>query len=162
MDSFRKCGVPSLTVLAGLLCVAWPVRAQQAIAPCELLTDEQVATVLPNHEPGDVDHAGPSLIDGINAYQCSYLDEEVNMLTVVVNVASTDELFAEIKPTMWGDNDAQKISVGDGGWIRGEDDDMKVTVMKGRAVLDLELMAPGAKGKSAALVELAKAAAAHM
>jgi len=60
---------------------------------------------------------------------------------------------------MWGDNDAKKI---DGGWIRGDDDDMKVTVMKGRAVLDLELMAPGAKGKSAALIELAKAAAAHL
>jgi len=45
---------------------------------------------------------------------------------------------------MWGDNDAKKI---DGGWIRGDDDDMKVTVMKGRAVLDLELMAPGAKGR---------------
>jgi len=39
---------------------------------------------------------------------------------------------------------------------------MKVTVMKGRAVLDLELMAPGAKAKSAALIELAKAAAAHL
>jgi len=162
MEAFRKCGVPALTALVGLLCVVPSARAQQEIAPCELLTDEQVATVLPNHMPGDVDHAGPSLVDGINAYQCSYLDEEVNMLTVVVNVAATDKLFAEIKPTMWGDTDAQKIDVGDGGWIRGEDDDMKVTVMKGRAVLDLELMAPGAKAKSAALIELAKAAAAHL
>jgi len=162
MEAFRKCGVPSLASLVGLLCVVPSARAQQEIAPCELLTDAQISTVLPDHEPGEVAHAGPSLIDGVNAYQCTYLDEEVNMLTVVVNVASTDALFAEIKPTMWGDNDAQKIDVGDGGWIRGEDDDMKVTVLKGRAVLDLELMAPGAKGKSAALVELAKAAAAHL
>jgi hypothetical protein len=162
MEAFPKSDVLAVAALVGLLCVAPPVRAQQAVSPCELLTDEQVTTVLPNHMSGDVDHAGPSLIDGVNAYQCSYLDEAVNMLTVVVNVAATDALFAEIKPTMWGDNDAQKISVGDGGWIRGEDDDMKVTVMKGRAVLDLELMAPGAKAKSAALIELAKAAAAHL
>ncbi len=151
-------------LLAAIPALLLPARlpAQQAVAPCELLTDAEVTTVLPNHMSGDVDHAGPALIDGVNAYQCSWMDQEVHMLIVVVNSARDDATFAEIKPTMWGDNDAKKLALGDGGWVRGEPDDMKVTVLKGHFVLDLELMSPDAAQKADALVALAKAALAHL
>ena len=53
-------------------------------------------------------------------------------------------------------------TVGDGGWVRGDANDLKLTALKGRSVLDLELSAAGAKAKTAALVILAKAALAQL
>ena len=143
--------IPTLLLAAGL-------SAQQAVEPCELLTDEEVTTVVPAHMEGDVDHAGPSLIDGVNAYQCSWLDEQTNMLIVVVNSARDDATFAKIKPSGFLYSDDQKLDLGDGGWVHGDPDDMKVTVFKGHFLLDVELLMPDAGTKSAALVELAKAA----
>ena len=58
--------------------------------------------------------------------------------------------------------EGRKVDVGDGGWLRGEDDDMKLTAVKGRTVIDLELMAPKARDKADALVELARAVAAKL
>ena len=55
-----------------------------------------------------------------------------------------------------------EIAVGDAGWRRGNPDDMKLTAIKGRNVLDLELMAPGARGKGDALVALGRAAIAKL
>jgi hypothetical protein len=57
-------------------------------------------------------------------------------------------------------SDAREVAVADGGWFRGEEDDMKVTALKGRTVIDLELLAPGAGRKGDALVELARQVAA--
>ena len=125
---------------------------------CNLLSSEQVSTVLPGHDEGTIALSGGSLLKGVDAYQCSYAavaDNDVRLLTVVLNVASTDELFAEIKPTGWVHENDEAISLGDGGWSRGEKENWKITVMKGRTVIDLELIAPTAQERSAQLLELA-------
>lgn len=126
---------------------------------CTLLSSEQVSTVLPGHDEGTVAFSGGSLLKGVDAYQCSYAaiaDNDIRLLTVVLNVASTDELFAEIKPTGWVHEKEEAISLGDGGWSRGETENWKITVMKGRTVIDLELSAPTAQEQSAQLLELAR------
>ena len=131
------------------------------IEPCKLLTKEQVATVLPNHDGGSVAHAGPSLIPGVSAYQCSYLNPDMGLFTVILNVAVDQERFADIKPS-FSMTTVTKVPVADGGWMRGDSDDFKLTAAKGLTVIDLELMAPGADKKSAALVALGQAVAAKL
>jgi hypothetical protein len=124
---------------------------------CALLSSEQVSTVLPGHDGGTVTHSGGSLLKGVDAYQCSYAKiagSDMQLLTVILNVATTDELFAEIKPT--GSESGEAIPLGDGGWSRGDKEDWKITVMKDRTVIDLELMAPTAQEQSAQLLELAR------
>ena len=148
----------SMFPLVLLLGVAAPTLVSAQIDPCKLLNREQVATVLPDHDGGSVAHAGPALIEGVSAYQCSYLDKEFNLFTVILNVAVDDKRFADIKPGSTI-TDEKKVAVADGGWIRGSPDDMKLTAVKSRTVIDLELMAPGAGGKAAALVALANAVA---
>jgi len=148
----------SLPFAVWLLGAAAPGPLSSQIDPCTLLTRAQVATVLPNHDGGVVAHAGPALIQGVNAYQCSYADKEFNLLTVILNVAVDDKRFAEIRPGSTI-TDEKQVPVADGGWVRGDPNDMKLTAVKGRTVIDLELMAPGAGGKIAALVALANAVA---
>jgi hypothetical protein len=132
-----------------------------SLDPCKLLTKEQVATVLPNNDGGEIAHAGGSLIAGVDAYQCSYLDPKANVFSVVVNIAVDDQRFAKVRPH-FASNEATKVPVGEGGWLRGEPDDMKLTAVKGRTVLDLELLAPTAGQKGPALVVLAQAAMLHL
>lgn len=133
---------------------------------CRMLTDDQVSSVLPRHDGGMVAHAGGSLIAGIDAYQCSYSavdGADFRLLTVIVNLASTDELYKDIKPTDWAHQGDQAIEVGDGGWVYSHsDDEVKVKVKKGRAVLDLELLMANAKHQSSQMVELAKVVAAKL
>lgn len=133
---------------------------------CRMLTGDQVSSVLPGHDGGIVAHSGGSLIEGIDAYQCSYSatdGADFQLLTVIVNIASTDALYKDIKPTDWAHQGDQAIEVGDGGWVYGHsDDEVKVKVKKGRAVLDLELMTANAKDRSSQMVELAKVVAAKL
>jgi hypothetical protein len=146
-------------ILAGTVAtLARPTPLSAQIDPCKLLTREQVATVLPNHDGGSVAHAGPALIQGVSAYQCSYLDKEFNLFTVILNVAVDDKRFADIRPGSTI-TDEQKVPVADGGWVRGDPNDMKLTAVKGRTVIDLELMAPGAGTKVPVLVVLGNAVA---
>lgn len=129
------------------------------IVPCELLTSEQVETLLPEHDGGYTAASGGSLMKGVDSYQCSYSDEKYNLFTVIVHVAKTKDDFDWIKPRKSIPEiyeGAVKLSVGDGGWLYGEKDDMKVTVSKGFTVLELELMYPNAEEKSDAMVALAK------
>ncbi len=124
---------------------------------CTLLSSDQVSTVLPGHDGGSVTHSGGSLLKGVDAYQCSYsriADNDFRLLTVILNVASTDELFAEIKPT--GSEGEEAIPLGDGGWSRGNKGNWKITVMKDHTVIDLQLIAPTAQEQSAQLLELAR------
>ncbi|MGE5805526.1 MAG: hypothetical protein ACM34M_07015, partial [Ignavibacteria bacterium] len=51
--------------------------------------------------------------------------------------------------------DAKKLQIGDGGWLYGNPDDMKVEVAKGFSVIQLELSSDKAKEKGNALIELA-------
>ncbi len=126
---------------------------------CALLNSDQVSKILPGHDGGEVEHSGGSLLKGVDAYQCSYTaiaGNDIRLLTVVLNVASTDELFAEIRPTGFAFEKEDAISLGDGGWSRGDQGDWKITVMKGRTLIDLELMAPTAQEQSGQLLELAR------
>jgi hypothetical protein len=128
-----------------------------ALEPCRLLTGEQVTTVLPEHDDGFAAKRGGSLIEGVDAYQCSYSSASGDLLTVILNVAVDADRFEKIKPSGFAmGSDARELEVGDGGWLRGEEDDMKVTVLKGLTVIDLELLAADAGQKGDALVELAR------
>jgi hypothetical protein len=131
--------------------------ASGGLQPCRLLTAEQVAHVLPEHDDGFVAKEGGSLIEGVDAYQCSYSNPAGDLLTVVLNVAVDADRFEKIKPSGFAmGSDARELDVADGGWLRGEEDDMKVTVLKGLTVIDLELLAADAGQKGDALVELAR------
>jgi len=128
------------------------------IVPCELLTVKQVEVVLPGTDEGFTASSGASLMEGVKSYQCSYSNEKFHLLTVIVHVASTAEDFNWIKPRdSIGDDykDARRLDIGDGGWLYGSPDDMKVQVVKGYTVVELELSSDNAVGKSDALIELA-------
>jgi hypothetical protein len=129
------------------------------IKPCELLTPAQVSTVLPKADKGFVAANGESLIPGVKSYQCSYVNPETHLLTVVVTVAADDASFAKIAPSASSHEDHRKVAVGDGGWVFGDPNDLKVEAVKGRTLIDLHVMAPGAQQKADQLVELARAVA---
>lgn len=144
-----------LSVLALLAMAA----SAPPLEPCKLLTKEQVATVLPGHTGGSTEQAGPSLIAGINAYQCSYLDAKFNLFTVIVHVAVDDARFEQIKPASYIQDEGKAVPVGDAAWVYGEPDELKLTAVKGRTLIDLSLRLPQAQAKTPALVTLAKAVA---
>jgi len=148
----------TLILVASLFSALLPAVLSAQLDPCKLLTRVQVATVLPNPDGGSVTHSGPSLIEGVTAYQCSYLDPAFNLFTVVLNVAVDDKRFAEIRPS-FSMTETTKVQVADGGWLRGNPNDMKLAAVKGLTVIDLELMAPGAGQKGPALVALGNAIA---
>ncbi len=130
-----------------------------AIQPCQLLTSQEVATVLADHDGGFVAHAGGSLIQGVDAFQCSYSNPSTEVLTVILNLAVDDERWAAIEPSRSRHEDHQQIEVGEWGWVWGQADDLKISAGKGRTLIDLELFAPDAKQRSAALIALARAVA---
>lgn len=130
--------------------------------PCSLLSTEQVATVLPGHDGGSVAADGGSLIKGVDSYQCSYARIEGTdalLFTVIVHKAHDDAAFGEIRPGRSFHEDHQPVEAGDGAWLYGDDKDLKLQMLKGRNVVELELMAPDAAAKKDAIVELARALA---
>jgi len=134
-----------------------------AFGICRMLTADQVAGVLPGHDGGTVAHSGGSLIEGVDSYQCSYSSQQAGgfgLFTLIVSVASTDALFEDIKPSGFAHDGDETLAVADGGWISDhQEDDLKVTVLKGRTVADLELLAPNAGSMKARMVELTKVVA---
>lgn len=128
--------------------------------PCELLSAEQIATVLPGADAGYVAARGGSLIEGIDSYQCSYSDPEMNMLLVMFHTAATDALFDEIKPKdpTWivGEANVQPVQIGDGGWVYTSDD-LKLTASRGRLVIELALDSPNEAEQGTALTNLGSA-----
>lgn len=156
------CGGEKESASGGSAKVGITDEGQKGGVPCSYLSAEQVSSVLPGHDGGAVAHSGGSLLKGVDSYQCSYTavsGAEARLLTVVITTASTAELFDKIKPSGFADQKEEAIAVGDGGWSRGEADDWKVTVIKGRSLIDLELMAPGARALAPKLVALAEAIA---
>lgn len=126
------------------------------IQPCKLLTSAQVSTVLPGHDGGMVAHSGGSLTKGIDAYQCSYVNRSAGLMTVILNVAQNEELFSWIKPSEGSHREHRKIDIADRAWVYGEEDDLRIEVVKGLTVLELKLMDKGAQAKSDAMIELAR------
>lgn len=130
--------------------------------PCKLLSDEQVRVVVPKLTGSMVTHSGGSLIQGVDAYQCAYVDAEANGLNVILNIAADEALFAEIKGSSSRYENADKVDIGDEAWVYPRDQGLNVTVHKGFTVIDLELSGPDATQKSKELVELARAVTAKV
>jgi hypothetical protein len=130
---------------------------------CRMLTAEQVSTVLPGHDGGMVAHSGGSMMEGVDSYQCSYTSEEggeFRVFTLVVSIASSEQLFSKIKPSGFLYGDDKKIAIADGAFIGDKmEGEVKVTVIKGLKKAELDLLVPEAHSRSAELVELAKVVA---
>jgi len=139
-----------------------PGGEAMSLDPCAFLSNEQVATVLPGHDGGIVARSGGSLIEGIDAYQCSYSARGADSLVVIFNLAVDDERFAELRPSSLAIEGARTLEIADGGWLRGEGDHVRITFLKGRTRIDLRLMVAGAEGSADALVELGHAIAAQV
>jgi hypothetical protein len=126
---------------------------------CELLSKDQVETVLPGAGEGYTAARGESLMEGVKSYQCSYNNEQFDLFTVIIHIASKEKDFNWIKPKKSirdSYEDAKELKIGDGGWLYGDPDEMKVKVAKGFSVIQLELSCKNANEKSDALVELAQ------
>ncbi len=140
-------------------------RASEAIAPCDLLTTEQIATVLTGSDEGMAVTTGGSMIEGVDAYQCSYSNTDLDLLTVTVHVATDNTLVSEIEPRRPMSelyDEIREIEVGDGGWLYGDSAEMKLTASQGDAVIELELMTADAGESSDALVALGDAVASQI
>lgn len=127
--------------------------------PCALLSGEQVTTVLPGHDGGSVMHSGGSLIKGVDSYQCSYTRVEgtdAQMFIVIVHKAADDAAFDAIKPGTSLHEDDEAVQVGDAAWVYGDAQDLKLKMLKGQSIVELELMTPDAATRKGAVVELAR------
>ncbi len=133
---------------------------------CRMLTAAQVASVLHGSDGGTVTSDGGSLIEGVDSYQCSYTavhGTDMDLLTVIVTVAPSDELFEQIRVTGFAFDDDDAIAVGDRGWKKDDSpDEFEVVANKGRSVLRIGLMATDARGKAGQMVALAQAVAAKL
>lgn len=123
------------------------------IVPCELLTSEQVETVLPGHDEGYTALSGGSLMKGVDSYQCSYTNKNTDLLTVIVHVAANEERFSWIKPQP--SSSKTEVKIGDGGWLLSDSNGLKLEASKGLKVIELNLMAADAQTKTDALIKLA-------
>ncbi|MEJ2151390.1 MAG: hypothetical protein P8Y29_00220 [Gemmatimonadota bacterium] len=140
-------------------------RAAETIAPCDLLTAEEVATVLAGPDEGMAVKTGGSMIEGVDASQCSYSNANNDLLTVIVHVATDNARFSEIEPRRPMSqlyDEVREIEVGDGGWLYGDPTEMKLTASQGDAVIALELMAADAGESGDALIELGNTIANHI
>lgn len=137
-------------------------RDPGGLEPCALLTAEQVATVLRDAAPGVAARSGSSLIQGIDAWQCAWVNPRTELLTLVVKVAADDARFAEIAPGRAEREDRQPVAVGEEAWMRVAPNEVKIKAVRGRAVVDVELTAPGAAVRAEALVAVAQAVVAQL
>ncbi len=135
-------------------------EASGGVDACALLSADEVARVLPGSTGGMATHSGGSLIQGVEAYQCSWVNANGDLLTVILNVATDDARFAQIRPGDAVRDNREAVDVADQGWLAVTPDEVKLKAVKGRTVIDVELMEAGAAGKSADITELGKAVAA--
>lgn len=140
-------------------------RVSGTIAPCDLLTAEEVATVLAASDEGMAVKTGGSMIEGVDAYQCSYSNPDLDLLTVTVHVATDNTLFTEIEPRRPMSalyDEIREIEVGNGGWLYGDPAEIKLTARLGDAVIELLLMTADAGERADALIALGDAVAADI
>ncbi len=132
--------------------------------PCALLSAAEVATVLPGHDGGSVAANGGSLIEGVDSYQCSYTHVEgadVRLFTLIVHEAVNDAAFQQVRPGESVHADDQAVDAGDDAWVYGTADDLKLRMLQGRRIVELNLMLPDAASRQGALIELARVLAAR-
>ena len=166
--------VLALVVPLSTLSFAWPLhasldgvldttvrvrmgQAKSKIEPCKLFTDAQVRSVLPDMKGSYQAAAGPSLIKGVDSYQCSYLDAAANTFIVMVHVAADDASFEKIRDSSSRYSDWQKVDIGDAAWMYSKGNKLELSVYKGRASIELQLDDPAAAKKMKQLSDLARA-----
>ncbi len=137
-------------------------EAATGMDPCALLSDAQVAEVLPGAKAGMNTHSGGSLIDGVDAYQCTWINDSADMLTVILNVARNAERFADIRPGDAVRDNRQPVDAGAEGWMRVASDEVKVKAVQGYSVIDVELLATDAADRSAQMIGLARIVASRL
>jgi hypothetical protein len=126
---------------------------------CQMLTSEQVATVLADHDGGELVHSGGSMMDGVDSYQCSYTSQangQYSVMTLVVSVASTPDLLNRIRPSdfLYGENERPEIA--DGAFINDKlEGELDITVIKGLNKIDLDLMTEDAHSRRQEMIGLA-------
>lgn len=176
-DSFMMLGATGLAMLLLVACgqhsdtpststaaAPQPVEPQGGDAGvCSMLSAEQVASVLPGSDGGSPSDGGGSLIEGVESRQCSYVasrDAELDLLTVIVTTAPDDALFEQIQVTGFAFDDEDAVPVGDRGWKKDDSaDEFEVVANKGRSVVRMNLMAPGARDKAATMIAMAQVVA---
>lgn len=125
----------------------------EEIAPCELLNSEQVESVLPGHDSGYSPLTGGSLIDGIKSYQCTYTNDQSEILLVILHVAADKQKLEWIKSHTV--SLTKEINIGDGGWISSDSTEIKLVATKGLKVIKLNLISLQAEQKKDKLIKLA-------
>ena len=136
--------------------------ASKSLEPCKLLTAPQVGTVLPDVADSSDMSVGTSFVKSIQSYQCSHVGKNADMLIVIVNIAANEESFRTLRESNMPPDEARKVDIADGGWVYPKNQDLEVLVLKGRAVIHLDLDTKDAAQKSDALVELARTVAARV
>jgi len=144
--------------------------ASHSTGACSLLTGQQVNSVIPGNDGGrEKDASEAMLLKDITMEHCQYLrvdGTDLQMLSVLISRASSDEGFKQIKLSTsdWASHGAkQKLDFGDVAYLETPaDDDAMIKVSKGRTVLEMSLSAKDAKAKSPQLIELAKAVASKL
>ena len=124
--------------------------------PCALLSSAQVVEVVPGASAGMTTHSGGSLMDGVDAYQCTWVNDTADMLTIILNVAGDARRFADIRPGDAVRDNRQPVDAGDEGWMSVTSNEVKVKVTQGYSVIDIELMATDAADRSAQMIGLAR------
>jgi hypothetical protein len=134
----------------------------QKIEPCQMLTDDQVATVVAG-ATGMTVSSGGSLLAEMDDYQCTWVNTDTHSLILIVHQAHSDSSFALVRPDPARFAEARTVSVGDGGWFRtNPQGNPEVTATKGRSLIILELDSPDKTARTEALIELARAVAARL
>jgi len=129
---------------------------------CSLLTDEQVATVVPGHDGGhDQDTSEASMLTDVAMGHCKYYHfggAEMRWLDVLIYKASSDKGFENINIGKWAhQGSSRSLDIGDIGFLHDlSDTSIMATASKGRTVFELTLNSPDVAAESEQLIELAR------
>lgn len=132
-----------------------------SLAPCELLTRQQVATVLPDADAGFATARGRSLLPGVRNFQCSWSNPEDASFYLVFEIAADDQAFDTIKPKERAayvrDLGAREPGLGEESWIyEDRGGSLRFKIVQNRKVIDLHLESADAPSRESALIELGR------
>ena len=132
-----------------------------SLAPCELLSRAQVATVLPEPDAGFTTARGRSLLPGVRNFQCSWSNPANDSFYLVFEIAADDDAFDAIKPRERAayvrDLGAREPGIGQESWIyQDRDGSLRFKIVQDRKVIDLRLESADAPSREAALIELGR------
>jgi hypothetical protein len=112
------------------------------LRPCELAPQPLVQAVLPEADAGSTQQAGGSLIQGIDSYQCSFVNRSGDLLTVIVHVAQGAELFKELAIGSAVRDSYRRVDIGDEGWVQSSADEVKVKAVQASCIASNSTCSP--------------------